>query len=244
MIKTLPSIAVLVLVALPLYAIDGHAPIASKNRARTKPVWIPATAAITASGGFDDSQFDPAELHASRTTAERSSMPTSSAKLERCSETLVFEDFGVRSPSVSIHDLAEKANVIVFGTVKDVIQGFFEGLPASLMRLAPFGAEDGRGDVYFVYPSAQFTVAGRSFCRTDSRYVRAPERGDTVLLFGGPIPDADAKLFAPLPYELLTEHDGQLVLPATLQPDADAQHASALRDIFTRVAKIRAEAAK
>lgn len=90
-------------------------------------------------------------------------------------------------PNDSLSHLSEQAIAIYGGKVESVWQGFFDGVPSSLLRVRIMEAfrssplMDGR-EVLIPHPYARFKIRDKTFCGGSSAIYR-PSVEDPVLVF-------------------------------------------------------------
>jgi hypothetical protein len=218
-------------------ALDPHHSIFSTNSARSWPVWVPANEAVNSAGVLDPQKLPNNAPWHDRTERSVSASTTGHSDVnEPCQSVTVFDESGFGSTATSIRGLVRLAKRVAVGTVIEIVPGFYDGLPASLIRMSvrsPSGATE--GDAFFVYPSARFTANGRVFCRIDSQYAELPTVGDRVVLFGTATVDPGGQLFVPKSHEIIREHAGQLFMPRQLAHDPDLQSLSTFGEITTKL---------
>lgn len=215
-------------------ALDPHHSIFSTSSARSWPVWVPANEAVNSAGALDPQKLPDKGPWHSRT--EGSIAASSTDANTPCQSVTVFDESGFGSTATSIRALVRLAKRVAVGTVMEIVPGFYDGLPASLIRMSvrsPSGASE--GDAFFVYPSARFTANGRAFCRIDSQYAELPTVGDQVVLFGTATVDPGGQLFVPKSHEIIREHAGQLFMPRQLAHDPDLQSLSTFGEITAKL---------
>jgi len=218
-------------------ALDPHHSIFSTNSARSWPAWVPASEAVNSSGVLDPQKLptnapwhDRTERSVSASTAGHSDTD------EPCQSVSVFDESGFGSTATSIRGLVRIAKRLAVGTVVEIIPGFYDGLPASLIRMSARSASGANeNDAFFVYPSARFTANGRVFCRIDPQYIDMPIIGDRVVLFGTATVDPGGQLFIPKSHEIIREHAGQLFISQQLAHDPDLQSLSTFGEITTKL---------
>lgn len=211
---------------VPHEAADPRHTIMSRNPHRKVPAWVPAAVAFDKTGRPSDALFMAHES----ATVQRLGHPASrglrsDASDSDCDIVTSFDDFGVSAPQASIRAVAVAARAIHLARVVEVVPGFFDGLPASVLRLKIDDAKSPVPDVLVVYPAARFTTENLRFCRYDSEYASEPPRvDDTVLLFARATADRESTLYVPLPYELIVQRVGKSVeIPELLRSDPDAR---------------------
>ena len=130
-------------------------------------------------------------------------------------------------PDASLPDLVRSSRAIYSGTIEEVTPGFFEGIPASLLKVhieaAPRASREfnTRGNRIFVYyPSAVLRVGGDRVCTRPATQSARPKPGDRILVFAlaGPADTDGLVIYPQASRHLIFETaDGQLLLPAQLQ---------------------------
>lgn len=138
------------------------------------------------------------------------------------------DDTGYK-PHETLEHLVEESLVIVKGEVAEVSQGFFDGVPASLLtlrepELLKASDEYSFDTVYVRYPFAAFEIGERSFCTADPRYTYRPAPGDRVLVFGYyPPRNIERNVLEPFHFGLVVEPtSGNMQLPAALTHQSSA----------------------
>jgi hypothetical protein len=223
---------------VPLHAVDPHHPILSKNLSQQTPVWVPATEAVTDAGELNEKNIQKGHTWS---IFERQAQPSNidpASSNEPCPGITVFVDApGELHIPASLDALARASKTVVVGMVMDVTPGFFDGLPASLVHVsAERHLRNAADSVYFVYPVARFSAGGRTFCRKNLLYGETiPSIGDSLLLFGNATIDRDDKVFAPLPHEVVIEHQGHLIVPPDLARDVELQSLSTMSALTERI---------
>ena len=196
---------------------------------RTEPVWVAAEAAATPNKELNWSLFTPSE-------AETLNQAKSSAECSTVFEAPVVERPNPK-PNQTFKDLKDNAMGVYSGHVVNVIQGFFDGLPASLLHVEVenrlrSAKSVHQGELWVVYPYARFQIGDVKFC-TGVESMDRPAMGDRILVFVyGPPLDAGRKLIVPEPQEIFFEKsEGGLRLPKELAGDAELGTARTLRQI-------------
>jgi hypothetical protein len=143
----------------------------------------------------------------------------------------------------SLSEAVETADVVVLGNVTGTAFGFFGGIPGQLTRFSPEEIVKGtlaRAAYYVFIPVGDFWVGAVHICKTDSRYVAPPAKGDTVLLFSGLPSGADGDIL-----DIKTESglvviagaEGTVHLPSRFRADARSlSSADALRSFVRETA--------
>jgi hypothetical protein len=137
-------------------------------------------------------------------------------------------------PNRSFADLAKQALAIYSGRIEGISQGFFDGLPSSLLRVKvteAFRSSDlvAREEVLIPYPFARFKVGASTYCGGSAEMYQ-PATGDQVLVFiYDPPLDAARTLVYPRSPELFFQNSaGHLVVPGPLKTDRDIAVAGSL----------------
>lgn len=141
-------------------------------------------------------------------------------------------------PNRSFSDLAEQALAIYSGRIEDISQGFFSGLPSSLLQVKvteAFRSSDlvAREEVLIPHPFARFKAGESTFCGGSAEMYR-PVTGDQVLVFiYDPPLNVARTLIHPRSPELFfqTAAGGRLVIPEPLKTDTDIAVAGSLEGL-------------
>jgi len=155
-----------------------------------------------------------------------------------CPLTLASEEGRMDpKPNRSLSDLAEQALAIYSGRIEGISQGFFSGLPSSLLRVkvtkafrsSALVASD---EVLIPYPFAHFKIGPSTFCG-GFHGMFEPAVGDRVLVFiYDPPVDAAQTLVYPRSPELFFQTSaGRLIVPRELKTDRDLAAAGSLDDL-------------
>ena len=129
------------------------------------------------------------------------------------------EDF---DPAETLADLTDYGKTIVSGRVVAVQEGFWYGLPASLLRIdGAWPKGHPAGPTFFVYPFAHIDTAEGPICSKVVGDFDPPQVGDRVIVFsysppfefeGGRVVSGDFR------NRVFYEHrDGRMRIPAALQ---------------------------
>lgn len=222
-----------------LAAVDPHHSIASKNRARQTPAWVPAAEAVNGSGVFAMSKIQEGPVPPFQHRRTVSSTGEKVANSEPCLEIVQLPNGGSQHAPASFATAARQSRMVITGTVADITAGFYDGLPSSLVHVSLDAASpETVRDVYFIHPVARFSIGADSFCRTSSQYANV-ETGDTVLLLANGTIDRADEVYLPAATELLVEHAGRLLVPLPLKGDGDLQNARFLREVAGKAFDIR-----
>ena len=126
-------------------------------------------------------------------------------------------------------------------------QGFFRGIPATLVRFEVSGwlrrsekLNAIAGDQFLVYPFATLRTNGSIYCSRPIGFSFEPRVGDRVLIFSylpgiGPersLIEADASR------EVVFERDGRIMLPPALRTDVVFANARTFDELLTRIALV------
>lgn len=233
---------------------DGEAPgvIYMKTGPRVDPLWVSAEAATSEKGAVRwelFSSFDQDHLRSFLADSERLRREAKSSQGDQaggkrgeeleCPVVLATldEDRIEPKPNHSLSDLAQQALAIYSGRIEGISQGFFSGLPSSLLRVkvtkafrsSALVASD---EVLIPYPFARFRIGSSIFCGGPPTMFQ-PTVGDRVLVFiYDPGRNADQTLIHPRSPELFFETSaGRLVVPKLLKTDRDIAAARSLDDL-------------
>jgi hypothetical protein len=140
-------------------------------------------------------------------------------------------------PNRSLSDLTEQALAIYSGRIEGISQGFFSGLPSSLLRVKvtkAFRSSDlvARDEVLVYYPLARFTIGSSTFCG-GFHGMFEPAVGNRVLVFVyDPPTNAAQTLVYPRSPELFFQTSaGRLIVPRELKTDQGIAAAGSLDDL-------------
>jgi hypothetical protein len=140
-------------------------------------------------------------------------------------------------PNRSLSDLAEQALAIYSGRIEGISQGFFSGLPSSLLRVKVTKAFRSSNlvasdEILIYYPFARFKVGSSTFCG-GFHGMFEPAAGDRLLVFiYDPPVDAAQTLVYPRSPELFFQSSaGRLIVPRELKTDRDLAAAGSLDDL-------------
>jgi hypothetical protein len=164
----------------------------------------------------------------------------------------VMEDLVNAPDRDTIEDATKNSRLVVLGTVTEKAFGLSGDIFGQLLRVEPqeiFKGLPRTVPAYFVFmPVGDVKLRGVTICKTDSRYPKAPEIGDQVLLFAPDEPNWQADQNEPY-LELLDDggivtisSDSTVSQPARFQRKSNPKSsASKSEEILVRV---RAAAAK
>lgn len=142
----------------------------------------------------------------------------------------VYLEYVDRQPRNSVNAALESAELVIHGKVTGRADGFDIGLPATLIRLEVLDLVKGSSElreVFFAWPIATFSVAGKRICKTDYRYADLPEEGDEVIAFvRQTVPETFAMLQIESPGDVIVLKPERIVYPSTMTRDAEASAAN------------------
>jgi hypothetical protein len=206
---------------------------------RTEPIWVAAEAAATPTKELNWGLFTPSEAETLGGVISKQRREATAKSSSECATVFgapVVERVNPK-PNQSFKDLKTHAIGAYSGRVVNVTQGFFDGLPSSLLqvqvenrlRAANSVHQD---ELWVVYPYARFQVGDVKFC-TGVASMDRPEIGDRILVFlYNPPLDAGRKLVVPEPQEIIFQKSqGGLRLPRELEGDAELGTARTLSQI-------------
>jgi hypothetical protein len=239
-------------VGLALAGGDVPGVIYMKAGPRVDPIWVSTKAAALENGDVRWELFsasDEDNLRRFLANSERLRKETESSQdcqtggkrepeLE-CPLLLATldEDRIEPKPNNSLSDLAEQALAIYDGRIEGISQGFFSGLPSSLLqvkvtkalRSSDLVASD---EVLIPYPFAHFKIGSSIFCGGFYGMFE-PSVGDRVLVFiYDPPTNAAQTLVYPRSPELFFETSaGHLIVPKLLKTDREISAAGSLDNL-------------
>jgi len=214
---------------------------------RIEPVWISAEeAAAPEKGGLRWRSFSESDqgnlrrflAESERLQGERKSHGAQDSDLT-CPIFLSTPDEGRidPKPNRSFSDLAGQALAIYRGRIEGISQGFFDGLPSSLLRVKVTEAfrsskEVAKEEVLIPYPFARFKIGASIFCG-GSAALYQPVTGDQVLVFiYDPPLDAARNLVYPRSPELFFQTAaGRLIVPEALKTDRNIAVAGSIEGL-------------
>lgn len=128
------------------------------------------------------------------------------------------------SPNASMRDLSTHAHLVVSGTVRAMREGFYSGLPGTLVSLdARTLKGEAPGEVLFFYPLARIETANGLVCAKPAADFEPPRIGDRFLVFAMVPPvviDGRTFLDVNVARELLHERPrGRVLIPKTLRSE-------------------------
>ncbi|HEY0160711.1 MAG TPA: hypothetical protein VGF28_25725 [Thermoanaerobaculia bacterium] len=190
------------------------------------PLWVAADVAVTPEGQLRGSalgRFGESVERDARVASARERARSTPRRAEDC-ETyfgVVPEHF---EPTSSFDDLTSHAQSIFSGRVVAVREGFFGGLPGSLLRIeASYLKGSAPLETYLFYPFARIATAGAPLCANPLGAFVPPQRGDRLLIFSmtkGRITNGRRVFQVRTDRELVHEHRGGVLLPDALVPHA------------------------
>lgn len=231
--------------------------IPSNIGSRSTPLWVEARAAASDRGGIRPDLFSANAVRSLREHAEANragrlakGRPAILPKSYRPEAGVdCTQLFGVPSvdrlepkPNGTLADLVDQSRAILSGRVTQVEQGFFDGLPYSLLQISvtdvlhASSEEPAPRVVYVAYPYARFAVDDEIYC-TGMTGAFEPGPGARVLFFVYDEPlDSGVPLYAPDLEELVFESSThELILGGHLDEDDEIAPAASLDEIETLV---------
>jgi hypothetical protein len=150
------------------------------------PLWVAADVAVSPEGhlrGHALGRFSESVEWKALAAAERARGRSPAPDVDGCElYTGLFPEHV--APTGSLDDLTSHADDIVSGRVTDVRQGFFGGIPVSLLRIeATYLKGSAPSETYLVYPFARIATAGAPLCSKPMGDFVPPQPGDRVLIF-------------------------------------------------------------
>lgn len=222
-----------------------------KTGPRTDPLWVSAEAATSEKGAvrwelFSSSDQDNlrrflASSERLRREAKSSQGQQADGKLGadlECPLTIASEEGRIDpKPNRSFSDLAEQALAIYSGRIERISQGFFSGIPSSLLQVKvtkAFRSSDqvASDEILIPYPFAHFKIGPSTFCG-GFHGIFEPAVGDRVLIFiYDPPTNAAQTLVYPQSPELFFQTSaGRLIIPRELKTDRGLAIAGSLDDL-------------
>jgi hypothetical protein len=218
---------------------------------RVDPIWISAKAAASDKGDVRwelFSSFDQDHLRSFLADSERLRREAKSSQGRQadgkrgteleCPLVLTSEEGRMDpKPNRSFSDLAEQALAIYSGRIEGISQGFFSGLPSSLLQVKvtqAFRSSDlvASDEILVYYPFARFKIGSSTFCGGPESMFQ-PAVGDRVLVFiYDPPTNAAQTLVYPQSPELFFQTSaGRLIVPRELKIDQGIAAARSLDDL-------------
>jgi hypothetical protein len=178
--------------------------------------WVAADVAVDESGQIREELFLPGRIDSARSIARRNGTSDEC----RFFTGPTPEHF---KPTNSLDALLEHAETIVSGKVTAVRQGFYSGVPGSLLRLnvKHIRGSSRNGDLYLFYQFAKIPTAEGLVCAQPLGEFVAPAVGDRMLIYsmGSPAQtDGGEVIWVDTSRQLIHESRGaRLVTPKALQ---------------------------
>lgn len=241
----------LLLLGIPvgLAIAGGDAPgvIYMKAGPRSTPVWISAEeAAAPEKSGLRWQLFSESDqgnlrrflVESERLQKEQKSRGVRESDLD-CPLFLSTPDEGRidPKPNRSFTDLAKQALAIYSGRIEGISQGFFDGLPSSLLRVKvteAFRTSElvAREEVLIPYSFARFRAGASTYCG-GSAGMYQPARGDQVLVFiyDPPLNSARNLVYPRSPELFFESAAGRLIVPEPLKTDRDIAVSGSLESL-------------
>jgi hypothetical protein len=241
------------LLVLPAVWVDAGASPAMPNQlhsvvSEALPVWVSAEEAIDAEGNLVASKVGEHSVLMLRdlnTMRQRRGSDRAALSTDGCAGYLALPTPEHYRRNATFRDLTTEASAVLNGRVVARDEGFFRGIPASLVRISvstvfrqsPDFTTPSQ-DVYLIYPYANLRVNGSMHC-TRARLPFEPMAGDRVLIFKYlPSASPDAIVIeADANREVVFENKGRLILPPTLLNDPDVASVRTFDALSTLVAK-------
>jgi hypothetical protein len=234
-------------VGLAIAGADAPSVIYMKAGPRAEPVWISAAEAAVPEKGVLRWQFfsesDQGNLRRFMAESERLKREQKSRGVREsdldCPIFLSTSDEGRidPKPNRSFADLAKQALAIYSGRIEGISQGFFDGLPSSLLQVKvteAFRSSElvAKEEVLIPYPSAQFKAGASTFCG-GSAAMYQPAAGDQVLVFiyDPPLNTARTLVYPRSPELFFQTAAGRLIVPGPLKTDRDIAVAGTLEGL-------------
>lgn len=219
---------------------------------RTAPAWISADAATSEQNELRWQLFSPSEqgnlrrflgqserLRDKAERAQEQEHGPGEEQLDLCPIVLATSDQDRidPKPNDSFSHLSENALAIYSGQIEEISQGFFDGLPSSLLRVRVTEAFRSSPlidsqEVLIPYPYARFKIGASSFCGGSSSMFQ-PTSGDRVLVFiyDPPLNAAQNLVFPRSPEIFFQSAERPLVSPESLKTDQHLALADSLSDL-------------
>ena len=184
-------------------------------------LWVRADAAAEG-GTWHEAYFDAAGLE--QIEAFRKAHAARAPEGDDCALTLRSETDDVGGADKRIDTAAERALFRGVARIEAVGQGFYNGLPATLLTVHVEAKKQVEGgyppydDLHLVYPRAQFTSGGIPFCREETGTFDGIVPGSKIL-FVLTKQNATSRddLYTPFPWWMIVETpDGKVLVPESL----------------------------
>ncbi|HEY3566763.1 MAG TPA: hypothetical protein VGP73_02430 [Thermoanaerobaculia bacterium] len=234
----------------------GNVPgvIYMKAGPRVDPIWVSAEAAsekgdvrweLFSASDEDNLRRFLANSERLRKETESSQSCQTGGKREtelECPLVLTSEEGRIDpKPNRSFSGLAEQALAIYSGKIEGISQGFFSGIPSSLLQvkvMKAFRSSDlvANDEILIYYPFARFKIGPSTFCGGPESMFQ-PAVGDRMLVFiYDPPTNAAQTLVYPQSPELFFETSaGHLIVPRELKTDRDIAAVGKLDDLERRL---------
>jgi hypothetical protein len=227
--------------------------IARRNTAVNVPLWVSAESAVNEQGDIRSEMFDPvhrgmllktqqvsATIRANENAA--SAMKSNRGENEPPPCTLFAGErprhWSDGKQGTSFEALVAGALAIYEGKVTAVAGGFFDGQPASLLKvdivaeLRSSAEFDTDGGVFVHYPTTEFVVGKQRFCARGGFNDYRPQVGDQVMIYALHSPvDARRKVVVAESRDLFFESKGSLISPQSLRTSLSEQQVRTLDDL-------------
>lgn len=218
---------------------------------RADPLWVSAEAATSEKSAVRWELFSPSDqdhLRRFLTDSDRLRKEAESSQGDQaggmrgadleCPLLLASEEGRMDpKPNRSLSDLAEQALAIYSGKIEGISQGFFSGLPSSLLRVKvtkAFRSSDlvASDEVLLPYPFARFKIGSSTFCG-GFHGMFEPEVGDRVLVFiyDPPVNVAQTLVYPRSPELFFQTSAGRLIVPRELKTDRGIAAAGSFDDL-------------
>lgn len=234
-------------VGLAIGGLESPGVIYMKAGPRATPVWISAEEAASPETGslrwqlfadYEENNLRRFMAENERFKEEQKSRGVQGSDLDcPLSLSTANEERMDPKPNRSFSQLAAQALAIYSGRIEGISQGFFDGLPSSLLKVRVTEAfrsseKVARDRVLIPYPFARFKVGALTFCG-GSAGTYPPAAGDQVLVFiYDPPLDASRTLIYPRSPELFVQTSaGRLIVPMPLKTDRDIAAAGSLEGL-------------
>ena len=151
-----------------------------------------------------------------------------------------YRDYANRPSAKTLKDVFGNAKTILQGRVVELVPGFYEGEPSTLLTvvveqvLRPIGDLREGSTVYVPYPYARFQIGSVRFCKQDSSFPHRPAVGEGLIIspFLNPIDDA-GRLFLIQEQEWIFEDNtGKAIFPKVYRGAAEAEGLNSLAEVI------------
>lgn len=223
-------VAIVVFSTLALHANDQNAiPSLIADPESETPVWVAADV------GVENGQLNPKllgwHLDRLRELAQRNGaalkkkgLASSAGLAKPCASSMTQPPAESFDPASSLSDLTRYyGRIILTGRVVAIREGFWYGLPASLLKLEATWMKGGSaGATYFMYPFAQIATDEGPICSKVIGDADPPEAGDRLMVFSSALPfqfDGGSVVIADLRTGVVYQRrDGRARVPESLRP--------------------------